>query len=313
MTKWGLVATIKAKPEAILDFAAHHLDLGAHRLYLFLDAPCPEVLPLLKAHPKIRVTTCDDAYWKKLSGYRPKRHQARQGMNATRTYQRPPEVDWLAHIDVDEFLWPADSVAAQLAALPESVQSARMLPLEGLGGSRSHFRARIPGDDATIAARLYPEFGHYLKGGFVSHVAGKVFARTGRDNVEIRIHNMFRDGEKDDSAVLPGLDLCHCHSGDWEKWRVTCRFRMDQGSYRAGLKPARSFLDGGLTLYQVLSTVDEMEGETGLRRFYDEACADTPERRKAFEAEGLLRLRDLALEEKRQRHFPQWRESVAKK
>jgi len=35
--KWGIVSTIKAPLEEIERFAAHHLELGADRLILYLD------------------------------------------------------------------------------------------------------------------------------------------------------------------------------------------------------------------------------------------------------------------------------------
>ena len=38
-TTWGIVSTIKAPAKDILTFAAYHLDLGAHRVYIYLDAP----------------------------------------------------------------------------------------------------------------------------------------------------------------------------------------------------------------------------------------------------------------------------------
>ena len=89
-TKWGLVATILAPADEIRRFAAYHLEAGAHRLYLFLDAENPEAFDSLKAHPKIRVVTCDDAYWQKLCGKRPQKHQVRQSQNAPRAYNRAP-------------------------------------------------------------------------------------------------------------------------------------------------------------------------------------------------------------------------------
>ena len=143
MTKWGLSATIKAPVTEILGFAAHHLELGAHRLYIYLDEPNPEALALLKAHPKIRVRTCDDAYWRKSNRKRPAKHQLRQTHNATHAYARRAEVDWLIHIDVDEYLWPDRTVTETLTALPGAVHCARVRPIEALAGTRTLFKGFI--------------------------------------------------------------------------------------------------------------------------------------------------------------------------
>ena len=120
MTTWGVVATIKADTATILRFAAYHLELGAHRIYIYLDTPNPEAQELLRAHPKARVIRCDDGYWKRHNGSRPEMHQPRQTLNATRAYNRAQEVDWLMHMDVDEFLVPSGRISDLLGALPDN-------------------------------------------------------------------------------------------------------------------------------------------------------------------------------------------------
>lgn len=308
MTKWGLVATIKAPATEILNFAAYHLDRGAHRLYLYLDEANPQAFPILKAHPKIRVTTCDDAYWEQAGKKRPPRHQARQTFNATRTYARPPEVDWLIHIDVDEFLWPNAPVADILGALPATTQCGRIRPVESLSGDGTAFKGFVPsGPDRTkVINRLYPLFGRHVKGGFLSHLAGKLFVRTGLGALTIKIHNVFLDGEMNPSASdLTDITLCHCHATSWDHWLATYRFRLEKGSYRSELAPNMPRDQGGMSIHEVLTVIEADSGETGLRSFYDEFCADTPQLRARLDAEDLLRLCDLQLDAKRRKHFPE--------
>ncbi len=291
----------------MLGFAAHHLDLGAHRLHIHLDEPAPQTQAALKAHPKIRVHSCDAQYWRKSGIARPAKHQTRQTHNATRTYARRPEVDWLIHIDVDEFLWPASPVAAQLAALPASAQTARVRPAEALGGSAEYFKAFIPpgADREPTVARLYPQFGDYVKGGFVSHVAGKLFVRTGLENLSFRIHNAFA-GEVMNPGMteIADIALCHCHVGDWPAWLAAYRYRLDKGSYRAELAPARPHARGGLSLHELFTIIESEQGEAGLHAFYDEVCAGSPELRARLDAEGLLLRCELDIAGKIRKHFP---------
>src|SRR6056297_626973 len=102
---WGLVSTIKAPSIDILSFAAHHLEMGAGVVHIFLDEDAPEARAALEAHPRCRVTLTDDAYWAHRREGRPENHQPRQTVNATKCYKDGPGVDWLGHFDVDEFLW----------------------------------------------------------------------------------------------------------------------------------------------------------------------------------------------------------------
>jgi len=312
MTKWGLVATIKAPATEILDFAAYHLDRGAHRLYLYLDEPNPQAYPTLKAHPKIRVTTCDDAYWNRMGKKRPSKHQSRQTFNATRTYARPPEVDWLIHIDVDEFLWPDSppdtSVADNLGALPAKIQCARIRPVESLSGDGTAFKGFVDsGPERTkVINRIYPQFGRHVKGGFLSHLAGKMFVRTGMDQLTVKIHNVFLGDDMNPNAIeLDDLMLCHCHATSWDQWIAAYHFRLEKGSYRSELAPNAPRDQGGMSIHEVLSAIEADSGEAGLRDFYGEFCADTPELRARLDAEGLLRLCDLQLDTKRRKHFPE--------
>ncbi|OUS38809.1 glycosyl transferase family 2 [Rhodobacterales bacterium 56_14_T64] len=308
MTRWGLVTTIKAEAADILNFAAYHLEAGAHRLFIYLDAPCPDAMPFLKAHPNIRVTLCDEAYWLKRRKPRPVKHQARQSLNATRAYSRQAkDVDWLIHIDVDEFLWCEEPLQDVLANLPQDVFCARSRPIESLGGDGTSFKAYVPKAPARnmIVQRLYPRFGDYLKGGFLSHEQGKIFARTGVEDVKFRIHNVFVKNDTNPNQVeLLQVDLCHLHGKDWHDWFSHYRYRLEKGSYRAEMKPNRSREKGGVSLHELMLTIESEEGETGLRAFYDEICADTPDLRARLQDEGLLKNRNLQLVEKRRKHFP---------
>ena len=215
MVKWGIVATIKADTATILRFAAYHLELGAHRIYIYLDAPDPQAQAALRDHPKCRVVRCDDGYWDRHNnGKRPPMHQPRQTLNATRAYIRANELDWLMHMDVDEFLVAEGQIASYLAALPDDIQCARARPMELLAGGdpqvEAAFKTFIPAGKQReqVMATLYPTFGQHLKGGFLSHIAGKIFVRTGIKGLKFRIHNAFLDGETNPNHIeMPDIHL----------------------------------------------------------------------------------------------------------
>lgn len=313
---WGVVATIRAPARDILNFAAHHLDLGAQRVHVYLDAPNPEAEAALRGHPACRVILCDDAYWSRRRRGRPETHQPRQSFNATQCLTHAPEVDWLAHLDVDEFLWPTRPLAAQLADLPAATLSARIRPIEALAPDPTDpppaltqwFKSCAPDPRRRRAETdaIYPGLGPHLDGGFLSHVAGKVLVRTGQPGISLRIHNAFRDGQRDATpAELPEMLLCHLHAMDWDHWHATYRFRLAQGSYRAGLKPAPLSGPAGLSMNALFHRLEESGGEAALRRFFAEVCTATPALRARLAAHGHLHAIPLDLDAKRAHHFPQ--------
>ena len=314
LPKWGVVSTIKAPARDILNFAAYHLELGAHRVFVYLDEDCPEARAALKAHPKARVTVTDEGYWARRGG-RPDKHQPRQSANATHCVTRKPGVDWLAHIDVDEFLWPDKPIEKQLLDLPDGTRSARVHPVEALapdpadpppeGQIWAKGHARQQGPRRSQTNEIYPTFGDHLNGGFLSHVAGKIFVRTGIENTSLRIHNAFFDRTQDrDPPRLEDTKLVHLHAPDWAHWLALYRFRMAQGSYRESLKPA-PMPDGlGLNMHALFSMLEEEGGETALRAFYDEVCTATPALRERLANHGHLHAIRLELDTKRMKHFP---------
>ncbi|WP_113913295.1 glycosyltransferase family 2 protein [Roseovarius dicentrarchi] len=308
-TKWGLVSTIKADAETILNFAAHHLEIGAHRIHIYLDADCPDARTALDAHPRCTVTLTDDAYWSRRRA-RPDAHQARQTANATRAYRRRPGVDWLGHVDVDEFLCPSTPFAAQLAALPEDARTARVRPIEALASTADDpadatwFKACHPRQSPRNAQteEIYPTFGALLNGGFLSHVAGKIFVRTGQQNLSLRIHNAFDgDGQIPNRHDLDQTLLCHFHAHSWDTWQRAYRYRLHSGSYRAGLKGPDSV---PMTMNALFNAIESEGGVPALRRFYDEVCTATPALRARLAAHNLLHRVDLNLDAKRAKHFP---------
>ena len=306
MTHWGIVATIKAPVRDVLDFAAYHLDLGAHRLYIYLDEASEDAFNLLKTHPKIRVVTCDAAFWAKQGGKRPVKHQVRQSRNATHAYARKQEVDWLAHIDVDEFIRPPGDLAHILAALPPDILCARIRPVEALcDGDGTAFKGFIPSGPhrARIVDAIYPTYGAYLKGGFLSHVAGKLFVRTGLGNVTYKIHNVFQGEQMNPGQTeLSQVDLCHVHARTWQHWIDSYQYRLEKGAYRAELAAAAG--KDGVNLHQLLLQLDRDGGTDALRRFFADVAQDTPDLRQRLQAEGVLRHHDLDLDRKRLALFP---------
>jgi hypothetical protein len=285
--KWGIVSTIKADAHEIAPFIAHHLNLGAERMHIFLDAPLPQSDLDALAHPKVFLTTCNEDYWHSTGKPRFEKHQQRQAFNATRTY-REAKTDWLAHIDCDEFLHSADDVKAALRTASIGIEALIMPPAEEIAVGedahtllfrRTYFDAEC---DKSVLSDLYPTFGDYLRSGFVSHTAGKTMARTGMPDVRFGVHLLKRNGiEVQNAQRVQNLNVLHRHASDWDGFEQHLAFRLSKGSYR----------DRGqsrLGLGDIIDILREEHGDLGPRKLFDEICTARPEVIETLEKHGML-------------------------
>ena len=292
LPSWGIVSTVKAPLPQIARFVAYHLRIGAARVHVYLDDPDPAAEAFLTQDERVHVVQCDRSYWKARHGKRPRTHQRRQVCNATHCY-RKTRLHWLAHVDVDEFIMPPRSMAELLALMPDDLCQLQLRPAEMLAGpDRNHFKltARFAGVDSTALPEVYPTFGEFLRGGYISHLEGKPIVRTGIPDARLGIHTMLTDEKPVTNAaeLLEGW-LGHAHAPDWEHFREKLEFRLTQGSYRG--------TEDRFGLGEVLKFLQENEGEEGLKSFFEEVCADTPRLREALSRYGMLVTRDLELDQ----------------
>lgn len=238
MTDWGLVATVKAAPEKVRAFAAHHLSLGAAHLWLCFDDPDDPAFAALD-HPRITRIRCDAAHWTALGG-RPDRHQNRQARNAQWVY-RQCRHGWLGHIDVDEFLWPDRPVSGILDSLPAFQVFCRLEPHEAMHDpalpddifTARLFRAPLKILFAHLREPVLGRFATLLPEGMLSHSAGKVFFRTGVPGLSPRLHGAFVRGHRLPGPPFePGLPLLHFHAQDRQGWLAALPFRLTHGAYQ---------------------------------------------------------------------------------
>lgn len=312
--RWGLVATIKAPTTDVLKFAAHHLELDADDITIFLDDCNAETAAALADHPRVHTIQTDEAHWKNTIGRRPKKHQVRQVRNASYHYRRASHLDWVAHIDVDEFICPSRPVSELLAGYSTDTKAVRVSPCETLGTDDrddldptvTYCKAKLPQGPSgrKLEQLFYPNYGGVLRSGFVSHVVGKTFVRTGLPDVKLGIHRAFENQDQQvEEIVSPDMELAHKHIESWNKWLSIMEFRLTRGSYRAELEQSLNPMSGRIQRHQLFKSLTE-GGTDELRAFYAEVCWATPRLRQVMAEHGYLRQYKLDLDAKLARHFP---------
>ncbi|MGI3171700.1 glycosyltransferase family 2 protein [Pseudooceanicola sp. C21-150M6] len=191
---WTVVSTVAEPPALLYAFVAHYLGLGADEVHLFIDDPDQPGLAPLRAMDRVRLTICDDAYWDEVNnGVRPRGQELRQIRNASRAY-RACRTDWMFFCDADEYLTARKPVAQILAGVDPKVMHCRPHMAErAFDAERAQadlfdgvLKLPLPNRPRILDA-VYGGLAPLTTGGFLGHVIGKSFTRTGQDLV-IRIH-----------------------------------------------------------------------------------------------------------------------------
>lgn len=241
MPSWSLVSTIKAPEEKVLAFAAHHLSLGAEHLWLFFDDPAQPIPTALANHPRVTVTSCDDAHWARAWKKRPPQHQNRQTQNARLTYRELVTSDWIVHIDVDEFLLPARPVGDILKDVPGDTIAMRIEPFEAMHDpllpddiyTAREFRGALRHEFWPHRRMALGPYRKVIRDGMLSHSVGKTMYRTRVPGLLPRLHAVMVNKEIIAPASWqPEMKLLHFHAQDKPAWLAAVPFRMTKGAYQ---------------------------------------------------------------------------------
>lgn len=196
---WSLVTTVKAPDELIEKFINHYLNLGASKLYIFLDSPNEQEIHNNLFDERIIFFLCDENFWVEREHFHPVRYKKgerpdyveyRQYHNLIHT-SSICKTEWLLNVDVDELLFPMADIDEELSHIPRNIFSALIRPLEAVYLNTEpeslistfdtpYFKSRRK-IDYDFWNGIYPDEGIKHKSGFFGHVTGKSFIRTSED------------------------------------------------------------------------------------------------------------------------------------
>lgn len=189
-TTWGVTLSVLEPTQLVVANIAHHLELGAKEVIVFLDKPQKDLKKILSTHPKVTTFVCNDRYWLGRQHIRrPQKVIIRQIRNARYAMTRS-KVDWLLHVDADEFLFPKGDFVAELASLPDTFGGLWLENYERAfragqdkttifdGTFRAFPKTEPHGAALPALSSLYGNNTAFARNGFTAHNLGKSFARN---------------------------------------------------------------------------------------------------------------------------------------
>jgi hypothetical protein len=203
--EWGIVMLAREPAALVLTHLAWHLAAGSREVHLFLDEPDDPVAEAAASLPGVQVTRCDAAFWANHpSGRRPGLIVTRQVHCATLAYGRAG-VDWLLHLDADEFLLQTTPLERELAR-HRNHPGALLVPVRERVHENPHpqtlfeglFRTPVPKPDRDHP--LLQPLADMAPAGVIGHSLGKSLTRTG---LEVDLHPHFprpRGGGRPDAV-----------------------------------------------------------------------------------------------------------------
>lgn len=193
---WSLVTTVKAPDELVERFIHHYISLGVTKMYIFLDSPIDQNIHNKLNDDRVVFFLCDDKFWKEREHFHPLRYKKgeRSDYVEYRQYHNLLHAssicrtEWLLHVDIDELLFPMNSIEEELSYIPINVFSVLIRPLEAVYLNKEpesladtldtrYFKSRRK-VDYNFWNGIYPDVGMKNKSGFFGHVTGKSFIRT---------------------------------------------------------------------------------------------------------------------------------------
>lgn len=195
-SKWSLVTTVKAPDDLIERFIQHYLDMGASKMYIFLDSPNEQLIHKKINDERISFFFCDPEFWEKRQHFHSLRYKKgeRSDFVEYRQYHNLLhassicETEWLLNVDIDELLFSMIDINEELSRIPDNIFTVLIRPLEAVylkeepaslinTFDTKYFKSRRK-VDYDFWNDIYPDKGLKHKSGFFGHVTGKSFIRT---------------------------------------------------------------------------------------------------------------------------------------
>ena len=291
---WGVVLTAHEPSQLLLANVGWHIGTGASEVYVYLDDPSDPVAAQLEAIPGVLCVLCDAAHWREAApaGRKPRTHRRRQALNANHALARCT-VDWLVHLDADEFLVQERPLGQEMAAVRALdcelyFPVAERMYLKGSqhtiwdGVFRTCTRSQVRrGDGIDNDAVIYGDQVDCLDFGVLGHSAGKCAVPRG-EGYRFGIHWAFRGGGRKRAERFRSTSarLLHFDGLTRLQWWAKLRRYTEYDPADFGVAPHRQA--------QIDRAAEAAKAPGGYEALHAELKEISPEQQARLRAFGLL-------------------------
>jgi hypothetical protein len=128
--------------EQTIAFINYHKKIGVNLIFIFYDNPYDDIISKVEGMEVVTAIPCDDDYWLQHKG-RPNSIEKRQNINSDHAVRlcRELNIDWLLHIDVDEFFHYdlRGTISEYFAMLDDNIVTVRFPVCESIPTKIEHF------------------------------------------------------------------------------------------------------------------------------------------------------------------------------
>lgn len=276
MASWSTVTTAKEPTANLQAFVAWHLAIGASEILIYLDDPA-DTAPASFTHlPQVKFIRCDQPYWDTYNAPRPTGIRKRQIFNATNAYYMATS-EWILHVDIDEFVYMNGCINTFLQNLPSENNQISMRPVERIfmpdevnQPYTDIFRVAVEQKTPKWLSKIYanPEQMPY---GFMGHINGKTFVRTGLSAVNIQVHRVEIDGEIPAPNYCTNMHLLHLYSFGLEHFIAKGAWKFARQQWRKDRDNAASTLSLRDRRRQIIGMVFESEDQLAKNAYFADA------------------------------------------
>ena len=235
-SRLAIASLVSQSASSIILFCRYHFQLGVEHIFLFFDYPEEADIPELRSDPRVTITVCDGAFWKRLNIERVASLRDRNSavLSCGFIAARDAGYTYVALIDSDELLYVDRSLDAALADAFANADVAYLYPEEAIhdhasiqGGDFSHrcFKVRTNRLNRMLAPFFYFRNKDVSDEGFLGHLLGKNIFLTSVGYKTMHMHNPILE-DRFKRNRTKSIILLHFDCMDFDEWKKKWAMRF---------------------------------------------------------------------------------------